>query len=244
MEESPEPTKPKRETSFRKLSNLLQERWPEYVLEVVVIIFSITISFALDEWKDERHKQEVEQTYLKGLYSDIQTDTNQLKEIITETQHVIQKAASLSRFTPQRSGPTYAQFVGDIRYIFKRPRFIAEDATFSDLKSTGNMQVISSFPLKTSLFDYYRQYESIVQIEGAELETTNSIIGPYILRRFSLSSTVAPLSNANWVMITQEPEFQNAMLVRRSTREELLMNYQRVLKLGNTILAKIKLQLK
>ena len=167
-----------------------------------------------------------------------------MKEIIAETQQVLQKATSLGELTPQRAGLTYARVVDDIRYVFKRPRFIAEDATFSDLKSTGNMQVISSFPLKTALFDYYRQYEAIVQVEAAELETTNSIIGPYILRRFSLAPKNVPSPNANWMAITQEPEFQNAMLVRRSTCEELLQNYQKSLNLGNTILAQIKPQLK
>lgn len=243
MAEEAEPTQPKRETSSRKLYNLLRERWPEYVLEIVVIIFSITISFALDEWKDGRHKREVEQAYLKGLYNDIRTDTIQLKEIIAETQQVLQKATLLGELSSQRSEPTYAQFVSDVRYVFRRPRFIAENATFSDLQSTGNMQVISSFPLKTSLFDYYRQYESIVQVEAAELETTNSIVGPYILQRFSLSPKVVPSPNVNWMAITQEPQFQNAMLVRRSTREELLGNYQKSLKLGSTILAHIKPQL-
>ncbi|MBD2753619.1 hypothetical protein [Spirosoma validum] len=243
MEEKPASSAPQPITSFGKLSGLIRERWPEYVLEIIVIIFSITISFAFDEWKDGRHKQELEQTYLKGLYSEIQTDTSQLKEVIAETQQVIQKTIVLSGLNTQTAKPTYQQFADNVRFIFKRPRFIAEDATFSDLKSTGNMQVISSFSIKNSLFDYYKKYETIVQVETAELETTNTIIGPYILRRFPLAGKVTGTSSVNWVALTGETEFQNALLVRRSTREELLRDYQQSLALANRILASIKPQL-
>ncbi|MVM38414.1 hypothetical protein GO730_13895 [Spirosoma sp. HMF3257] len=234
------PTEPKPVTSLTILYHLLREKWPEYVLEVIVIIFSITISFALDEWKDNRHKQELEQIYLKGLYSDIETDLGQLKEVIDETQQVIQTATHLSGLTPQAPETNYNQFVSNVRFVFKRPRFIAEDATFSDLKSTGNMQVISNVLLKKSLFDYYKQYETIVQVETAELETTNTVVAPYLLKRLSLGAASMNVPKSGWSMMTGEVEFQNALLIRRTTREELLHDYQHSLKLGNQILALIK----
>lgn len=244
IESAPEPSPQKPISSIGKLTNLLRERWPEYVLEIFVIIFSITISFALDEWKDGQRKQELAQAYLKGLYREIQTDTSQLKEIIAETKQVIKQAKSLSELDPHTPPTDYKQFVSQMRFVFKRPRFIAEDATFSDLKSTGNMQVISSFPLKNSLFDYYKQYEAIGQVETAELETTNAIVGPYLLRRFSLADKANEAPKASWAAITGEIEFQNTLLIRRSTREELLRDYEESLTLGKQILTLIKPELK
>lgn len=234
---------PKPTTSPSKVLQLIREKWPEYVLEVVVIIFSITISFAFDEWKDERHKRELEQTYLKGLYSDIQTDISQLGEVIAETKQVVQIATKLTTVTPQSPTIDYHQFVSDVRFIFKRPRFVAEDATFSDLKSTGNMQVISKFPLKQALFDYYKQYETIGRVETAELETTNTIIGPYLLARLPLAEQANQPPKSNWTAVMTETAYQNAVLVRRATREELLQDYQQSLRLGKAILASIKSQL-
>ncbi|GAB4029795.1 hypothetical protein [Spirosoma gilvum] len=231
---------PKPTTSLGKLAQLVREKWPEYVIEIIVIIFSISISFALDEWKDDRHKQELEQTYLKGLYSDIQTDMRQIGEVIAETKQVIQKATSLSNRNPQTPISDYEAFVQDFRFVFRRPRFIAEDVTFADLKSTGNMQVISNALLKRALFDYYKQYETIVRVETAELETTNTIIGPYLLRRLPLTGTSLKNAGVNWGAALAENEYQNALLVRRSTREELLRDYQESLRLGRSILTLIK----
>jgi hypothetical protein len=42
---------------------VLRHRWPEYLIEIVVIVFSISISFAFDQWKERRHEHEVEQLY-------------------------------------------------------------------------------------------------------------------------------------------------------------------------------------
>lgn len=102
------------------------------------------------------------------------------------------------------------------------------------------MQVISSFPLKKSIFDYYKQYETIVQVESAELETTNMVIAPYVLRRLPLAGNGNNTPKSTWATIMGEAEFQNALLVRRSTREELLRDYQQSLRLGKEILAMTK----
>lgn len=151
--------------NLSRLSTLLRERWPEYVMEILVIILSISASFALDEWKDKQRKQELEQLYLKELTRDIESDVDQLNEIIAETKQVVFKASALINLDRQELQPDYDQFISDIRFAFKRPRFVAQDATFSDLKSTGNMQVLSSFSLKNALFNYYKQYESIVLLK-------------------------------------------------------------------------------
>lgn len=231
-------------SSLRRLPALLRERWPEYMIEILVIILSISASFALDEWKDKQHKQELEQLYLKELARDIESDVNQLNEIIVETKQIVLKAGKLINLDQQALQADYSQLTNDIRFTFKRPRFVAQDATFSDLKSTGNMQSLSSFSLKNELFNYYKQYESIILIETAELETTNAFIGPYILRRLPLMSGRGNDRKLILTSMFKDVEFQNSMLVRQSTREELLGEYSQALKQGKQILTAIKLQSK
>jgi hypothetical protein len=242
MDQKPAVQKPV--TSLRKLANLIRERWPEYVVEIAVIIFSISISFALDEWKDRQQKQELEQLYLKELARDIDADIRQLNGIIAETKQVAQKANGLIKLSQQESQPVYSQFVNDVRFIFKRPRFVAQDATFSDLKSSGNLQTMRSFPLKNALFDYYKHYESIVLVETAELESTNVLVGPYLLKRLPFLNENNVTPKVNLAAIIHEVEFQNTMLVRLSTREELLRDYEQISKQGQRILTSIKSQIR
>ena len=170
-------------------------------------------------------------------------DINQLDEIIAETRNVVQKVNALIKLGQGNSQPVYNQFFSDIRFIFKRPRFVAQDATFSDLKSTGNMQALSSFPLKSDLFDYYKQYESIVLIETAELESTNTLVAPFILKQLPLLEGSISTQKLTITAIVHTIEFQNGLLVRQTTRQELLREYEQSRKQGKQILAAIKLQL-
>lgn len=177
--------------SLKGLQQLFKEKWPEYLVEIIVIILGITISFALDEWKEQSQKRELEQVYLKSLHNDLIQDIRSLQETIEETQLVIRQAHMLLTLAEQSpksdSAPiTPARFFTAIRDIVRRPLFIAHDATFSDLKSSGNIQLIRDFPLKNALFGYYLDYESIKLKEVAEREVTTTITGPYLMKHFPL----------------------------------------------------------
>lgn len=136
----------------------------------------------------------------------------------------------------------YKRILDDVRFVFKRPRFIAENATFLDLTSTGNMQLITDASLKKALFDYYRHYTSIEQVESAELDATNAIAGPYVVNRLPLVGGMNS-KPVNLAAVTGEVEFKNVMLLRQSTREELLEEYQEILSKGKAIQAQLKKKL-
>ncbi|GAB3337184.1 hypothetical protein GCM10027299_48010 [Larkinella ripae] len=227
-------------TSANKIITLIRERWPEYVLEILVIIVSITLSFLFDEWRERQRKAEVEQFYLKGLASDIETDRRELVKVIRETELVLQNAEKLVRISERPVSPDSSRLVLDaIRFIMKRPRFIAEDVTFLDLKSTGNMQMMTNPVLKRTLFDYYNKYESVTRVENAELDAVTSISGPFLISRI-------PFLGGNSREVVQylgQTPFRNILFLRQTNRTELLDGYQQLMKLALTIQKLVKKQL-
>lgn len=220
----------------RQVRRLLREKWPEYVVEILVIVFSISASFALDEWKDNQSKRDLERTYLQGLATDLAADSAHLTEVIAETALIVGTARDLLKPPPAGTSPVAPDnFLNSVRFIFKRPRFIAEDATFSDLKSSGNLQVISDFNLKNALFDYYRQYAAIEQVETAEREVTTNLIAPFVVRQLPLvpekvaAGTIDP---ARIGALRSDVEFRNNVFIRQATREELLGDYRQIMELN------------
>jgi hypothetical protein len=238
---------------LKGLQQLFKEKWPEYLVEIIVIILGITISFSLDEWKEQNRKKELEQVYLKSLHSDLTQDIRNLKRTIEETQLVIQQAQMLLTLAEQspKSDSTLispARFFTAIKDIIRRPLFIAHDATFSDLKSSGNMQLLADFPLKNALFGYYLDYESIKLIELAERELTITITGPYLIKHFPLrylaDTSSQRLKEVNFMPALKDTEFSNNLFIRLSNRAELLQNYQEVLALSQKIKSRVEKQLK
>ncbi|HEV7515060.1 MAG TPA: hypothetical protein VGR07_02045 [Thermoanaerobaculia bacterium] len=220
----------------------LRHRWPEYLIEMVVIILSISISFALDQWKERRHEHEVEQLYLKTLSNNLISDTDALHDVIPETQLVIRKAQALfaaSQAPPSAAAPS-GPFDEDLRDIARRPSFFAHDAAFADLRSSGNLRVIHDFRLKNALFDYYGQYESIKAKEASERESLITLIAPNLIKMISLSGGAPSPGEPGRAALPHDRVFANSMWIRIHERSEMLEDYKRELALAERIRERIK----
>jgi hypothetical protein len=215
----------------------LRHRWAEYLLEIFVIVFSISISFALDQWKERRHEHEVEQLYLKTLSNNLLSDIDTLHEVIPETRRVIQLAEAL--LAESRAVAPAGSVDDDIRGLASRPSFFAHDAAFSDLRSSGNLRVLHDFKLKNALFDYYERYEAIKAKEAAERESLITLIAPYLLRNLSLGGDSPAADASQRLAILHDRVFQNSLWVRRHERGELLVDYERALDLAERMRRRI-----
>lgn len=225
-EESKEdaPAPPKHRSPFGAIAATLRHRWPEYLIEIFVIVFSISVSFALDQWKERRHDEALERLYLKTLSDNLAADIDTLHEVIPETQLVLRKAQALLDAS-RASGPMTSTSVDEgIVDIARRPSFLAHDAAFSDLRSSGNLRLIHDFKLKNALFDYYGKSESIKTKETSERESLITLVAPYLLKKVAIGSGAADTP-----AIRNDREFANTMWVRLHERSELLADYQQEL---------------
>jgi hypothetical protein len=214
----------KHRTPFGAVAATLRHRWPEYLIEIFVIVFSISVSFALDQWKERRHDEALERLYLKTLSDNLASDIDALHDIIPETHLVLRKAQALIDAS-RASGPIPSTVLDEgIVDIARRPSFLAHDAAFSDLRSSGNLRLIHDFRLKNALFDYYGKSESIKAKEAAERESLITLVAPYLLKKVEIGSGAADIP-----AIHKDREFANTMWVRLHERSELLADYQQEL---------------
>jgi len=56
---------------MKRILYTLNEKWPEYLLEIMVLIIGIYGAFAVDNWNDERKSNESEKRFLVNLKSEI-----------------------------------------------------------------------------------------------------------------------------------------------------------------------------
>lgn len=217
----------------------LRNRWPEYLIEIFVIVLSISISFGLDQWKETRHENEAEQFYLNTLSDNLAADIDALHEIISETELVIRKAQSLLDASHGAAPISPAQLDVDIRDIARRPSFFAHDAGFSDLRSSGNLRVIHDLKLKNGLFDYYGQYESIKAKEASERESLITLVAPFLLKKITIGGSSGTPERPDALAIRNDREFGNTMWVRVHERSELLADYQKELSLAKKLRQRI-----
>jgi hypothetical protein len=221
-------------TQHKKQSvrRLIKEMWPAYLIEIIVIILGISITLALEEWRDNSKENHLEQIYLKNLQTDIDADLNSIGNAITGTKELLKKGDSLLEITRTWDHKTVSpdEVYGDIRAILGRPNFFTSDATFTDLKSSGNLHLIEDIRLKNLLFAYYNETQHIKEVQDAERQTAIILSGAYFLKQIPLDdhrSQVVPVSTKDMSALLTNIEFNNNVLLRVLNRRELLTIYQK-----------------
>ena len=220
-----------------KVLNLIREMWPAYLIEVLVIILGISITVAMEKWRDDIKEHELEKIYMQNLASNISADQSLLGSVIQRTDKIIEKGNELMFFlqNPKASSIAADEISENVRAILDRPKFQADDATFSDLKTSGNLHLIKDIELKNILFSYYTTTESIKEVQNAEQMATINISGPFFLKRFSLAEPENATQNRNIknnAGLLGSVEFKNNVSLRVENRKELLSLYKHALYLS------------
>lgn len=223
----------------KRFGTLLAQRWPEYIVEVIVVIIGITISFAISSYQTESANRKLANIYLQDLGEDIKSDIQSLNKVIQKTDSVILSGHSLLE---QNDAPkislTKKELVNFVRSIITRPNFISKNATFSSLKTSANFQLIEDIRLKNLLFEYDQQYQTIKAMELAELQATVTIAGPYLLKSIPLTDSQRSsywLENLTVEEMIGSVEFMNNIALRIGNRVELLGSYKEILDTAHQI---------
>jgi hypothetical protein len=151
---------------LRKISNALRaQNWFTVILEVLIVVVGIFAGLQVDSWNESRKDRVKEREYLVRLQGDIDRDTELL-------------ANSVNQSGRWADGITYAwRALDDTSLIDDDPcRFISGiqrasfnffpvlyDHTFSEIVSSGHLQLIRSSKLKDELSRYYTTHESADQ---------------------------------------------------------------------------------
>ena len=227
-----------------RITSLIKEMWPAYLIEIIVIMLGISITLALEEWRDQSRESDLENIYQRNLLADIEVDVQSLRFVQGKSRQVIDYGNELLEFTknPQAKEVTPARVEADVRSILARPKFFSSDATFSDLKSSGNLHLLKDIQLKNMLFDYYNHTQFIKEMQDAEQQATITISGNYFLKKFPLadSSAINALTGPNEMTdLLKSIEFENNVLLRILNRRELLELYHSADSLAGKLLIEL-----
>ncbi|WP_420576802.1 hypothetical protein [Ekhidna sp.] len=138
---------------MNRILNTLAQKWPEYLLEILVITIGILGAFILNSWKEDRAESVYEISIIQELMTSTERDSLQISYIIRRyDQH--DSVVTLLKEKMLMDVPyndTLASMFSRVSYF----DIISTDFTvFENLKSTG-ITLIKNQELRTAIPRYY-----------------------------------------------------------------------------------------
>ncbi|MDB5961174.1 MAG: hypothetical protein JWP59_2468 [Massilia sp.] len=129
----------------------------EIVLEMVIIVFAVSISIWFHSLGEHRHEQAQVRTFLLGLKKDLQSDMDQLAEVVAFHHKADQRYAALAALDPAQppAGAEAAKFEQDYQFVRMNNFLVARLGRYEGFKSAGKLTNIENDQLLDQIIALY-----------------------------------------------------------------------------------------
>lgn len=143
-----------------------QNRTKKYLLyaigEIILVVIGILIALQINNWNENNKALVLENEYYCRLLEDFKLDEqlivksfNQVNQKITSGKNVL---IDLHKGNKDRN-----TILNDYLNTLRLDVYVSNKVTFEDLKSSGNLKLISDIELKNTLLRYYSDLENILK---------------------------------------------------------------------------------
>lgn len=153
---------------MKRILSTLKEKWPEYFLEILVLIIGIWGAFELSNYGENKNRKSAELEILKGCRTELMADLAEINLNMDELRKS-QQALNLIIEVLENDGSYHDSLAFHFNYTLLPIHFVHSTSSFETAKSKG-LDIISNAELRTKLISLYdSQYDFFLQAEGEEL---------------------------------------------------------------------------
>ncbi len=154
-------------TFLRKIRQRLiaEHRLRDYLLyavgEIVLVVVGILIALQINLWNEERKARTVEKAYYCRILEDLELEREMILQSHEDVGVQIRNGKQLI-LDMHRSAKSRKELLNDFLGVIRLAKFVPPQAAFTDLLSSGNLQLLKDIELKNSLTEYYGKQENII----------------------------------------------------------------------------------
>lgn len=131
-------------------------KFKEIAMEILVIVFAVTLSIGLHSWYENRHEQHEVHSFLKGVRLDLNKDMAEMREDIEAYENQkkafnylgrIPKSQLANKDSLQHYAPYFYNFTG----------YGGNTGRYEGFKSSGKISFIEDDELQNNILDLYEE---------------------------------------------------------------------------------------
>lgn len=146
------------------MEQLTEKNAKRLVVEVVAIVLSILLAFAIDAWWDERKLRAEEREVLASLYVEFEANRVEAAAVILAHESAVESVAALLQMNEDEILGLSAEAVGQHIRFFANPRtFDAVRGTVDALTSAGKLGILRDRELREALTTFVNILEDAAE---------------------------------------------------------------------------------
>ena len=143
---------------------LVEGRLKRYLLyaagEIILVVIGILIALQLNAWKADQRDRVSEKVHLENLREDLHLQLEVIHaQMVHDTSMILRADSAMAFFFGGMSLEDFEGRVYGSRSLGWRKTFVASDASFKELLSTGGLALITDRNLRTAIMRYYQQLD-------------------------------------------------------------------------------------
>jgi len=154
---------------MKRILFTLKEKWPEYILEILVITIGIYGAFELANYGENRTRKRAEIEILKGCKTELIADLVDIKLNMEELSKS-QQSLNLIIEALENDEPYHDSLSLHFNYTLLPIHFVHSTSAFEALKSKG-LDIVTNPNIRIKLISLYdSQYDLFLKAESEELQ--------------------------------------------------------------------------
>ena len=167
-------------------SHTPRKKWTHYFWEFFMLFLAVTLGFFVENQREHLVEHRREKQYMRSMVEDLKSDTADLNRMIQRRTKRIKDLDSLSFLLNEPGNTAYLSDLYYFSRLCRRTatiRFINNDRTIQQLKSSGSLRLIRKQIVSDSITLYNSRVRRLEKIEEAEHEYIRDMI-PYSYKIF------------------------------------------------------------
>ena len=160
---------------MKKLFATLSQKWPEYLLEILVLIIGIYGAFMLDNWNESRKEKIILINHLKKIAENIQNDRIQLAYLENHRNNTALQISNLIEQIDKGKEITHEEFSKVYLDVVIEQRFIPNQEGFIALEQSEVFELVSNSQFSKILFEYIKLNDEASFLEERQNEFSENM---------------------------------------------------------------------
>ena len=150
----------------RNMTHLRKQEWTAIGIDFVIVVLGVFLGIQVSNWNEAAADRRAESAYLSQLQGDLQRIERQVSEQRDFEQFQARLAVRVGDIiADDRTAQRSLRIATGLTQLTMRRTLRTESPTFTDLQSSGNLEIISDAELRADVISYFfsaRRLEAVI----------------------------------------------------------------------------------